>query len=189
MLNLPCPQAALSRAASTMIRGRSSNLDGARVERSGSVSAPGMHELAPASPYGEAAPVTLMSAVEGPDGRIIIDSVQMGSPAGAADTARNVHGRLAATPGVALHNEASVVADASVMRPQPQHAERSREIRIEMVSPPQSMQPSALRVVTWVSPFANATFWPAGGSGSNTPQGGPSRAASGNTALRGDEAV
>ena len=179
-----------------MMRARSSNLDAARLDRSTSLATLEPRGPDPAGSYAEPGPVTLMSAVEGPDGRIIIDSVQMGSPAGVRDSSRTAPASPVSSPALAGSQAFSQDAarrhtagqvDAAQARQQQRPVERPGDVRIEMVGPPQPSQPAAPRTMTWVSPFANATFWADAGSGPNTPRGGLSQPASG--AIRGDEAV
>ena len=61
------------------------------------------------------------------------------------------------------------------------------DVRIEMVPPAQQPQ----RTTTWVSPFANATFWPTGGSASSHPreQNADDAPPAASTAPRGADAV
>ena len=183
-------QALLSRAASSMLRGRSSNLDAARAERPPIGTSPRAPTVV--APPATAGAVTLVSAVEGPDGRLIMDTVHMAAPVVTATSDRSTPSspmsHFHAAGHSAVYGQAPAHADGQANAPARTHQQAGsepaeEEVRIEMVQP---LQP-AQRTFTWVSPFANATFWPSNGSDANTPRDGPSRTAS--ASARGFEAA
>ena len=158
-------QAALSRAASTMLRGRSSNLDAPRAERSSGSAASPRSPADTAPPATSGGAVTLVSAVEGPDGRLIMDSVQIATPAVVPVSNAANHGvSLGGTPA-----QMEGATDVPSRRRLQVGAEPAPDVRIEMVQPAQQQQQQQ-RSTTWVSPFANATFWPSSGSATNAPR-------------------
>ncbi len=191
---MPAPgvQAALSRAASTMLRGRSSNLDAARAEHPAGAASP--RSPADPGPPATSGAVTLVSAVEGPDGRLIMDSVQIATPA--VVPVNNTVGNPPLPAHAAAHRSSfggppaqlEGAADARSRRRLQVGAEPAApDIRIEMVSPAQQPQ----RSTTWVSPFANATFWPNSGSAANNPreQNADEAPGAASTVARGVDAV
>ena len=154
------PQAALSWAASSMLRGRSSNLDATRAERPSGAESP--RPPAAAAPQATSGAVTLVSAVEGPDGRLIMDSVQIATPA--VVPINDAAGRRASLGGATAQTEGA--GGASSRRRLQVGSEPAPDVRIEMVQPAQQPQ----RLTAWVSPFANATNWPSSGSAANAPR-------------------
>jgi len=154
-----------------MLRGRSSNLDAARVEHPPGAASP--RSPAVTNPPATSGAVTLVSAVEGPDGRLIMDSVQIATPAvipvnnmaGSPPLPAHAAGRRSSLSGPPAQSEGAAEA-RSRRRLQVGAEPAAPDVRIEMVPPAQQPQ----RSTTWVSPFANAMFWPSGGSASNDPR-------------------